>query len=49
MVNSLFILRALYCYTGARDIAIKRLILLYYFNFAAKANALKAKKIDFRH
>jgi hypothetical protein len=35
--------------TGAKDIANKQLILLYYFKFGAKANALKAKKIDFRH
>jgi hypothetical protein len=29
--------------------ANKRLIFLYYCKFAAKANALKAKKFDFRH
>jgi len=47
MVNPLFNIKR--TNTGVKNIANKRLTFLYYLKFAAKANALKAKKIDFRH
>jgi len=47
MVNPLFNIKR--TNAGAKYIANKLLTFIYYLKFAAKANALKAKKIDFRH